>query len=73
MYFKSGNLEAAAKTLEQALELYPESPSLRYRLALTQVEQGDTEAAIANLNQALSEEFPEAEAARTVLARLQGS
>jgi tetratricopeptide (TPR) repeat protein len=73
VYFKSGNLEAAAKTLEQALELYPESPSLRYRLALTQIEQGDTEAAIANLNQALSEEFPEAEAARTVLARLQGS
>jgi len=71
--FKRGNVEAAAKAFAQALELRPESSSVRYRLALAQAARGESKAAVANLNQALLSDFPEAEAARAELARLEGS
>lgn len=70
---KRGNADAAKRAFEQALELRPESSSVRYRLALALAAKGDSEAAVANLTQALLNEFPEAEAARAELARLQGS
>lgn len=69
---KQGNAEAAVDALERAIAAGHDSASLRYRLGLALLARGDKERAISRLRSALElEPFPEAEAARAELARLQ--
>ncbi|HKJ23759.1 MAG TPA: tetratricopeptide repeat protein, partial [Myxococcota bacterium] len=61
----------AVAALEHAHELDPGSPSIAYRLALALVETGERDRAEALFREALAAgAFPEADAARTQLARL---
>jgi tetratricopeptide (TPR) repeat protein len=67
-----GEGDAARQTLEGALEKQAGQPTLLYRLALVRESAGDREGAANALRQALQAgAFPEAEAARTELARLE--
>jgi tetratricopeptide (TPR) repeat protein len=69
---KRSDNEAAVKALEKSLELAPNSPSVRYHLALALAANGDPEQAQRLLQEALDTgEFPESDAARSELARLE--
>jgi len=60
--------------LGKALEERPDSPSIEYRLGMALAAKGDTKEARAVLTRALERPaFPEADAARAELARLQDS
>jgi tetratricopeptide (TPR) repeat protein len=71
---KRGDVEAALVSFEAALEAQPDAASVRYRLALAQAKKGDTDAARENLNRALEmDSFPESQAAKAELARLESN
>jgi tetratricopeptide (TPR) repeat protein len=71
---KRGNVAGAIDSFAASLESRPESPSVRYRLALAQARQGDDDGARASLTRALDgKAFPELQAARAELARLQNN
>jgi tetratricopeptide (TPR) repeat protein len=68
---KRGDVDAALGSFEASLEAEPNSPSVRYRLALAQARKGDAAAARENLTLALKvDSFPEVQAAKAELARL---
>jgi tetratricopeptide (TPR) repeat protein len=74
VYLNKGDAKEAIDFLNLALELRPESASIRYRLGMALAASGDAEAATTMLREALtSPSFPEAEAARVELARLENS
>lgn len=67
-----GEGSAAVALFEEALALRPEDPTIRYHLGLALVQAGERERALGELRGALaSGPFPDAEAARQALARLQ--
>ena len=69
---KRGELDAALNSFEAALKTRPDAPSVRYRLALTLAQKGDADGARENLNRALEmDPFPEVQAAKAELARLE--
>jgi tetratricopeptide (TPR) repeat protein len=71
---KRGDVDAALKAFEAALADQPDASSVRYRLALAQVQKGDADAARASLTLALQvETFPEVQAAKAELARLESN
>ena len=62
----------AVRALAQATRIRPRSPTTRYHLARALAASGESDAAIDELNRALSgADFPEAEKARAQLARLE--
>jgi uncharacterized protein HemY len=72
VYLKRGESTAAVAALEMAVEAKADSPSIRYRLATALDQAGDSQRAREMLQIALrSDAFPEAEAARRDLARLE--
>jgi tetratricopeptide (TPR) repeat protein len=67
-----GQAARAAELFEQALAKRPESASIRYHLGLALAKQGEKERALDTLRRALaSGPFPEAEAAKSEIARLE--
>ncbi|MBW2275457.1 MAG: tetratricopeptide repeat protein [Deltaproteobacteria bacterium] len=71
---KKGDTDAAIRSFRSALELEPNAPSTRYRLGLALVEKGEAAEARSQIESALAGgSFPERDAARAELARLQGS
>jgi len=69
---KRGNVDEALDSFEASLERRPDSPSVRYRMALALARKGDDASARESLARALeSSAFPEVKAARAELARLQ--
>ncbi|MCG8588030.1 MAG: tetratricopeptide repeat protein, partial [Proteobacteria bacterium] len=69
---KRGEDAAAVATFREALGKAPDSPSIRYRLGVALAALERSEEARVELNRALAGgAFPEAEAARTVLAQLE--
>jgi tetratricopeptide (TPR) repeat protein len=71
---KRGDADAAIEAFEASLAERPDSPSVRYRLAMAQTQRGDSAAARDSLAKALEEDsFPEVQAARAELARLQNN
>ncbi len=71
---KAGDAKEAVGVLSKALELRPDSASIQYRLGLALAASGDKEAARKVIGNALEKPpFPEAEAARAELARLENS
>lgn len=67
-----GEASRARSRFEEALELRPDSPSIRYRLGVALEKLGETEQALEALRQAVGAgEFPESEAARQEIARLE--
>lgn len=69
---KRGDIDAALRSFEAALQSSPDEPSVRYRLALALAQKGDSAAARENLTRALKmDSFPEVQAARAELARLE--
>jgi superkiller protein 3 len=73
MQLERGDAERAIETLGRSLELRPDSPSTRYWLGRALAAAGDAEGARRALGEALAAEtFPEREAAKAELARLNG-
>jgi len=71
---KRGDVDAALNSFEAALELQPDAASVRYRLALALARKGDSQAARENLSRAISmDAFPEVQAAKAELARLESN
>jgi Tfp pilus assembly protein PilF len=71
---KRGDVDAALDSFEASLKDRPEAPSVRYHLALAQVQKGDSVAARQNLALALEmDSFPEVQAAKAELARLESN
>ena len=69
-----GEVDAALNSFEASLKSSPDAPSVRYRLALAQVKKGDSAAARENLTRALEmDPFPEVQAAKAELARLESN
>jgi tetratricopeptide (TPR) repeat protein len=72
VHLQRGESERAAALFEEALAARPESQSLRFHLGLALARAGERERAVAALRAALAPgPFPEAEAARDELARLE--
>lgn len=72
--YKLGSIDDAVSSFNSALELRPDSASIRYRLGLALAKAGSSEQARAALEQAISgSAFPEMSEAKAELARLQGS
>ena len=72
--YKRGDVEAALSSFEASLRDRPDAASVRYRLALAQVQKGDADAAKANLAKALEVgAFPESQDAKAELARLENN
>ena len=69
---KRGEAAAAVGSFERALELQPAAQSVRYRLGLAQQSLGRSDAALESFRAAVgSGPFPEQEAAREQIARLE--
>jgi tetratricopeptide (TPR) repeat protein len=69
---KRNDAPAAVARFEQALALRPKDPTIRYHLGLALAQMGNTERAVTTLREAVdSGPFPESEAARAEIARLQ--
>lgn len=67
-----GQTDRAVELLEKAAAKRPDAPSIRYHLALALDRQGNKQRALETLRQALQAgPFPEAEAAKSELARLE--
>jgi tetratricopeptide (TPR) repeat protein len=67
-----GDSERAVELFQTALEKQPTSASIRYHLGLALAQQGEKQRALETLRQALEAgPFPEAEAAKSELARLE--
>jgi tetratricopeptide (TPR) repeat protein len=74
VYLQKGQADEAVSVLGKALEARPESGSIEYRLGMALAAKGEKEEARAVLTRALERPaFPEADAARAELARLQDS
>jgi tetratricopeptide (TPR) repeat protein len=74
VHLQAGNAEEAVKILSRALELRPDSASIQFRLGVALGAEGNLQAAEEMLGKALrTPNFPEAEAARAELAKLQKS
>lgn len=74
VHLQKGDNEEAVSVLGKALEARPDSPSIEYRLGVALAGMGDKEEARAILTKALeAPAFPEADAARAELAKLQDS
>lgn len=72
VYLQRGQNERAVELFQQAIELRPESQSIRYHLGIALGRQGERQRALETLRQALEAgPFPEAEAAKSELARLE--
>ncbi|MGK0484650.1 MAG: Flp pilus assembly protein TadD, partial [Myxococcota bacterium] len=72
--YKLGSIDEAVASFKSALELQPDSASIRYRLGLALAKAGSSEQARAELEQAINgSAFPELSEAKAELARLQGS
>jgi tetratricopeptide (TPR) repeat protein len=74
VYYKKGLASLAVTTLAEASEKAPSDPSIRYRLGLAYLKNGDQKRARASLEGALklNPEFKEAADAKIVLATLKG-
>jgi tetratricopeptide (TPR) repeat protein len=73
VHLQRGELADAVGAFERALEADPGYGTARYHLGLTLAKKGDRDAALAALRGALeSGPFPEADQARTELAKLEG-
>jgi len=71
VYLQRGELDRAIQLFDEALKARPDSPSTRYRLGLALARQGEHQRAQATFQQALAGgSFPEADAARSELAKL---
>jgi tetratricopeptide (TPR) repeat protein len=71
---KRGDVDGAVEAFGESLEDRPDSPSVRYRLALALARKGDDAGALESLTLALEEPaFPEVQQARAELARLQNN
>lgn len=72
--FKQGNYREALPLLEQAVAKEPESPVLRYQLAMAQLKNGDREVARENLEKAVGSKlrFYGLDEARAALDELRG-
>lgn len=67
-----GETDAAITSFEQAVAGKPKDPTLRYHLGLALARKGDRDRALATLREALGAgAFPDAEAARQEIARLE--
>lgn len=74
VHYKRGSMDSAIESFNKALELQPDSASIRYRLGLALAKTGSDQQARAALEQAIGgESFPELNDARAELARLGGS
>jgi tetratricopeptide (TPR) repeat protein len=72
VHLQRGENDKAAALFEEAVQQRPESQSMRYHLGLALARQGEHERALASLRAALAAgPFPEAEAARSEMARLE--
>jgi tetratricopeptide (TPR) repeat protein len=72
VHLQRGQNERAAELFQQALEQRPESQSIRYHLGIALGRQGERQRALETLRQALEAgPFPEADAAKSELARLE--
>jgi tetratricopeptide (TPR) repeat protein len=72
VYLQRGDNAHAAELFQEALDKRPDSPSLRYHLGLALARQGDHQRALELLRQAVKGgPFPEADAARSEIARLE--
>ncbi|MCC6346620.1 MAG: tetratricopeptide repeat protein, partial [Nitrospirales bacterium] len=70
---KKGRTEEALKVLEKAASLLPGNPTVQYHTALALKERGDKGRAVEFLHRAVhTGDFPEAVAARGLLAELRG-
>ena len=70
--FKRGSVKEATRSFEAALEKDPNSPTIRYHLALALAEQGETERAKQLLKESLAvSDFADREKAEVELARLE--
>jgi len=69
---QKGQTDRAIELFEKALAKRPESPTIRYHLGLAQAKKGDKERALESLRTALQAgPFPESDAAKSELARLE--
>lgn len=73
VHFKRGELAEASDAFREAIELNPEYATARYHLGLTLAKQGERQAALEELRSAVASGGPDAEAARTEIARLQSA
>ena len=73
-HLQAGDAKEAVGVLGKALEMRPDSPSIKFRLGMALAATGDEAGARDMLSQALqSPDFPEAKAAAAELAKLQES
>ncbi|MFO0752949.1 MAG: XrtA/PEP-CTERM system TPR-repeat protein PrsT [Thermodesulfovibrionales bacterium] len=73
LLLKKGRTEEASKMLEKAASLLPGNPTVQYHAALALKERGDKGRAVELLSRAVrTGDFPEAGAARVLLAELRG-
>jgi tetratricopeptide (TPR) repeat protein len=71
---KRGDVDAALQSFEAALVARPDTASVHYRMALALSQKGDSAAARENLAKALEmDPFPEVQAAKAELARLESN
>ena len=72
VHLQRGQNEQAVELFQQAIEQRPESQSIRYHLGVALGRQGERQRALETLRQALEAgPFPEADAAKSELARLE--
>jgi tetratricopeptide (TPR) repeat protein len=72
VHLQRGQNERAGELFQQAIEQRPESQSIRYHLGIALGRQGERQRALEALRQALEAgPFPEADAAKSELARLE--
>jgi len=72
VHLQRGELDLAVASFDEALKARPDSPSVRYHLGIALARQGEHQRAQATLQQALADgPFPEADAARSELAKLE--
>ena len=72
VHLQRGEADRAAEMFQQALDQRPDSPTIRYHLGLALGKMGDNERARETLRKAIEGgPFPESEAAKSELARLE--
>jgi tetratricopeptide (TPR) repeat protein len=72
VYLQRGQIEQSVELLQVALQQRPESQSIRYHLGVALSRQGERQRALETLRQAVEAgPFPEADAARSELTRLE--
>ncbi|MBW2390671.1 MAG: tetratricopeptide repeat protein, partial [Deltaproteobacteria bacterium] len=72
--YKLGSIDDAIESFNKALELRPDSASIRYRLGVALLKAGSGQQARTALERAIGGgSFPELDDAKAELARLEGS